>query len=758
MRMLDCAARCSHPGYRNGQSRAAGVSKESEMASIALTVIGSAIGGPIGGAIGAILGQKIDNSILGPKANEGPRLKELNVQTSSYGSSIPAIFGAMRVAGTVIWATDLVERREKQGNGKGRPKTINFSYSANLAIALSSRPLARIGRIWADGNLLRGAAGDFKVQTGFRFYSGHTDQPLDPLIASAQATGESSAHRGLAYVVFEDLQLADFGNHIPSLTFEVFERETDVPLTVIFSAASDGKIGGVSSESLVGFALDGRNAKSALMPIVNNFPIILRPKNAQLEIVDWSAGAVSQSTINPATSVGSSHYERPSKQRMPAHKIPNAIGLRHYEPARDFQIGVQRSERYNGAQTSQVTDLPAALSASAAQRLADLQLLQMQYGRNSWTAIIANGPNPLFVGDWIVDDEGIDTWRVLEIEHLQGATSVTATRFLRESPSLVIGAEPGASIPSVDILAGQTLITLMDLPITNQIDPGHVLAVVATTGTNSSWRNAALSWNQNNQLTELGSTASSAIMGSAITALAPHSAYLTDYQNSVDIQFPYNEIELPAGTGSPNTFDAPICWLSGELIRYGQASYLGQGRYRLSNLLRGCFGSESHIGAHIVGDRFVLLDSAQLRLLDDVPLSLGQSITIEALGLGDENPVAASTIINGNAIKPFAPVHGIAKLRDDGGLDLEWKRRSRINYGWQDGVDQPLVEENENYTVGLLVAGTNLANWVVSVPNLSLSPLETALIPMATNNWSIEICQTGRFGVSLPLRITKIVF
>lgn len=73
------------------------------MATVILSAVGTFVGGPIGGAIGTILGQKIDGAILGSgKPREGPRIKELDVQTSSYGTQIPAIFGAMRVAGTVI--------------------------------------------------------------------------------------------------------------------------------------------------------------------------------------------------------------------------------------------------------------------------------------------------------------------------------------------------------------------------------------------------------------------------------------------------------------------------------------------------------------------------------------------------------------------------------------------------------------------------------------------------------------------------------
>ena len=139
------------------------------MATLVLSTIGNALGGPVGGAIGALIGQSIDQQLLGP-ARRGPRLGDLTVQTSSYGTQIPRIYGTMRVAGTVIWATDLVESSQTTG-AKGQPD-VTYSYSVSIAVALSSRPVATIKRIWADGKLLRGEDGDFKVSTTFRFYGG----------------------------------------------------------------------------------------------------------------------------------------------------------------------------------------------------------------------------------------------------------------------------------------------------------------------------------------------------------------------------------------------------------------------------------------------------------------------------------------------------------------------------------------------------------------------------------------------------------
>src|SRR4051794_21846905 len=126
------------------------------MATLVLSTVGTVLGGPVGGAIGALIGQSIDRELLGP-STRGPRLGDLNIQTSSYGTQIPRIYGTMRVAGSVVWATDLVQSSSTTG-AKGQPDT-TFSYSISLAVALSSRPVAAIKRIWADGKLLRGEQG-----------------------------------------------------------------------------------------------------------------------------------------------------------------------------------------------------------------------------------------------------------------------------------------------------------------------------------------------------------------------------------------------------------------------------------------------------------------------------------------------------------------------------------------------------------------------------------------------------------------------
>ncbi len=262
------------------------------MATLVLSTVGQYFGGPIGSAVGALIGQQIDAKLFAPKPRHGPRLGDLAVQTSSYGSQIPKIFGTMRVAGTVIWATDLQEHKETSGGGKGKPKTVNYSYSASFAVALSGRPVREVRRIWADGKLLRGAAGDFKSEVGaFRLHGGGEDQAPDPLILAAEGASGAPAYRGTAYAVFEDLELADFGNRIPSLSFELVAEE-EAALAAIAEGLSDGAV--TADESplpLAGYAASGDSVRSAVEALGDALPLRLVDAGERLRLTTGGGAA-----------------------------------------------------------------------------------------------------------------------------------------------------------------------------------------------------------------------------------------------------------------------------------------------------------------------------------------------------------------------------------------------------------------------------------------------------------------------------------
>ncbi|QUJ77413.1 glycoside hydrolase/phage tail family protein [Sulfitobacter albidus] len=206
------------------------------MATILFSAAGAAIGGSVGGtlaglssvaigrAVGATLGRVVDQKILGTGAQavETGKVDRFRLSSAGEGDPIPQLFGRMRVGGQVIWASDFEETASVSGGGKGRPsrpKTTEYSYSVNLAIALGTGEISRVGRIWADGEEI--APDDLNLTV----YTGSAHQQPDPLMEAIEGPGQVPAYRGTAYVVIEALGLQAFGNRVPQFSFEVVRPE-----------------------------------------------------------------------------------------------------------------------------------------------------------------------------------------------------------------------------------------------------------------------------------------------------------------------------------------------------------------------------------------------------------------------------------------------------------------------------------------------------------------------------------------------------
>ena len=163
-----------------------------------LSLLGQTVSGAaLGQFVGGLAGRAIDASMLSPR--EGSRVKSLQIMESREGAGLPRVYGRMRVGGQVIWASRFKEKRNQQSAGKGGPKYVNYTYSVSFAVALCEGPIARIDRVWANGELLDLSA------YNWRFYSGSETQMPDPLIEAIEGAGNAPAYRGTAYIVFEDL-------------------------------------------------------------------------------------------------------------------------------------------------------------------------------------------------------------------------------------------------------------------------------------------------------------------------------------------------------------------------------------------------------------------------------------------------------------------------------------------------------------------------------------------------------------------------
>lgn len=207
-------------------------------------IIGTVVGGIIGAfvpggyvALGAAIGGMVGGAIDPPKGPKiaGPKLSDLSVQTNTYGANIPQVWGTLATFGNIFWVennqlkeTTTSESQGGKGGGGGQ-EVETTTYSVTFALGLCQGPIDAVRRIWCSGKLIYDAgATDYEgivasnlASGSFRLYKGTDDQSPDWRMQAALGVANVPAYRGLAYLVFDDFQLADFGNSILGAQFKV---------------------------------------------------------------------------------------------------------------------------------------------------------------------------------------------------------------------------------------------------------------------------------------------------------------------------------------------------------------------------------------------------------------------------------------------------------------------------------------------------------------------------------------------------------
>ena len=717
------------------------------MATIVLQAAGGLVGGPIGALIGTVVGQAVDASLFAPKPRQGPRLGDLAVQTSSYGTPIPKLFGTLRVAGTVIWSTDLIERRSTSGGGKGRPKSVDYSYSASFAVALSGRPIRDVRRIWADGKLLRGAAGDFKTPTGFRLHVGSEDQAIDPLIASLEGAGSCPAYRGIAYAMFEDFELADYGNRIPSLTFEVEADPGPVAVGGIAAALSGGAVAAGETPALGGYAASGDSIRGAVEALGDLVP---------LSLVDGGESLLITAPVGPPVAIAAAELGAGDKRsefaRRPAGSVAGEVTIAYYEPARDYQTGLQRASRGGPAQRIERRALPAAIGSEAAKAFAEHRLAALWAARASGRIGLGWRRSALRPGALLRIEGEPGLWKV---ERWTLQRMIVELELVRMPGGLpLVASDPGRPVTEPDLRHGPTTAMLLDLPLYRDDAPERPQLLVAAAGVEAGWRRAELltSYDGGGSWSAAGSTAAPAVIGTAATVLPGGGSALLDLAASVEVELLNDEMWLEGREDAALAGGANLALIGGELIQFGSVEPTGPRRFRLSRLLRGRMGTEWAAATHQTGEPFLLVESDRLAVVEPPAGAVGAEVRLLAVGREDGEGAAATVLLTGEALRPPTPVHLRAERQANGDIAISWVRRSRRGWSWLSGSDTPLAEEREAYWIE--IEGSGFARALeASVPLHVYSAADQAA-DGATGPVEVRITQLGTHGASRASAMT----
>ncbi len=239
------------------------------MAQLAVGLVGAAVGTAfgmpgLGFAIGSMVGALMfpqDDMRQADAYQVGPRLTDLKVQSSAWGQMIPLCFGVARVTGNVFWASPPRIGREEipytgPGGGKGGGQVpamitrewVYISFAVGLAAApthleqtftatdkgdeIDDGPVYRdrpeisgIRRIWLNGDLAYDVRTNRDKPVGTKlpvelFLGGDSQMPAE-IMETEEGVDHVPGYRGLAYLLFEELDLTPYGNAVPNVSAEM---------------------------------------------------------------------------------------------------------------------------------------------------------------------------------------------------------------------------------------------------------------------------------------------------------------------------------------------------------------------------------------------------------------------------------------------------------------------------------------------------------------------------------------------------------
>lgn len=747
------------------------------MAVLALAFVGAEIGAGIGGtilgiaaatigqAIGAAIGGMIDN-ILFAQRQQGPRLTDLSVQVSTYGTAIPLPYGPEnRYACNVIWSTGLIEDHHIEGAKFGFGGSEIYTYRVSFAVLLAGRPIQGIMKIWANGKVLYDASlatggsgeesqhgddggivgGVFNFlqkfgQTHVAFdtmavYRGTFDQLPDPTIEAHLGVGNVPGYRGSAYIVIKDLQLADFGDRLPNLEFLVVADDKISVGTVCLDFVTRCGIdpNSVSTSSLNalvrGYVIGNPSSGvAAVQPLGLAFNFDSAEVGGGLRLIDRDSAilAIIPSDDLGAHAVTDDFVEPITWTLAPITALPKAATVSFKDPSRDWQVNSQNSQRAAGTADNNLgADLPMTLDIDQGRQISDRMLWEAWTGFQTaavqiddrWTLVEA-GQRYLFQ-----TPAGLEPLRVTR--RTRGANGVIELQLKRDRAEVYESTASGAvsQIPDNQLLLpGPTELLLLDIPIMRDADDnsGFYFGVV---GSGNGWRGAdvirALApTGDYSEVAPLGIQAKAGDVTGTVPAGATDGY---DDVTAITVTLRHADQVLIAATDDQleNSF-TNVAFIGnegdttqGEIIQFGTPTLVGPGIYKLTHLRRGRFGTEFAARLHAPAEIFVALELGVFNRADFGVPDLGQERWFKGVSLPlPAADVDAIEFVNtGVGLRPYSPVDLRVDDHSDGFLtsgESGTGGGGDLSLSWtrrsrlQSGV---LGEASELYTVRILTAG-----------------------------------------------------
>jgi hypothetical protein len=669
---------------------------------------------------------------------------------------VPEIFGTTRVAGNLIWSTDLVETahtEEVGGGGKGGgggQSVTTYTYSCSFAMAVCRGPVAGIRRIWADNRIIYNvgddaddetvAASERLAATSLFFYKGTDTQSPDPTIEAKKGAGKTPAFRNICYIVFKNFQLADYGNRIPSISIEVVQngeldggqiRRVPVSLASVITTLSQ-RAGLTSSEvdvseltqDIEGFTIHQDSYRTSVEELMKAFSITAVLSGDKIKFVpkDTEPVLTIAETELGATD-GDSVGENLGITRTQEVDLPKMVQISYVDNSRDYMVGTQIAQRtYGSAINVSDTKFNVVMSPDYAAAAAEKMLYEAWINRMQYRFSL--GPKYLFLepGDVIVIQKGGIQHTVQLTKCDIGANGIIQCSGVAHDAAVFTSSRTGSSGENITgnsliKVPGPTTAHFFDLPPLLETDnnPGFY---VACSGDREAWKKGIAYRSVDGGVTYqyYFPVSRYSVVGTADTQLGAGKHTVWDDVNTVEVSVLKGELESVSDQVVLAGGNAAL--IGDEIIQYANATLIGDNTYLLSRLLRGRRGTEWAISQHVPGERFIRLADCERQKVGMTEIGAPRTYKVVAIGgyLADEESFDFSA--TGESLRPFSPVH-LKGTRDEAGtINITWVRRGRLGGELMPGTDIPLSEELEQYQVEVMRDSSTVAR-IITVSDVT---------------------------------------
>ena len=373
---------------------------------------------------------------------------------------------------------------------------------------------------------------------------------------------------------------------------------------------------------------------------------------------------------------------------LPAFKAVTYINL-----SNDYQNDTQQSDRLITATSTSVdtAEMAIGMTPSEAKAVADthsldqaasiavatIKLLRADYPRLEPTdPILVTAHDGSTIRMRIV--EMTDEFPFLTLRLVIDDTSVLTSQGIT---SVDYSSSTEVSSPAT------TLMQLLDIPILQDADDDAGF-YVATKGSVTPYPGAAVFGSADGvDYIRQATVNESAIFGNCTTVLGDWTGpRVFDFVNTVRVNVGEGVVLTSSTRAAVLNSQAINAFAIGsdatgyELGQFIDATFVSDGVYDLSRLLRGSRGTEWRMTGHVAGEKFVLLRAQGIRRIVLTNAQLGVSRYYKGVTLGRTIGTATARTFTDNGVgkKPFSPV--LARVSRDGSNNatITWETRSRL--------------------------------------------------------------------------------